>query len=159
MRMDNLDNAVIKILKHMDVKASHDSFDNRLDIQKTIYLAQEMGLKLGLSYNWYIRGPYSPDLSNLIYDVNVREEDSTINLTEYAKDRLNMLKEFVSNSVPESMKGNVLSWKELLASIHYLKFKNGYGASKINEIISTQKPWYSEEEVKKAIKCVDEKFV
>ena len=40
-----------------------DTFDGRLTFQKTIQLLQSFGINLGYRYNWYLRGPYSPDLA------------------------------------------------------------------------------------------------
>jgi len=37
-----------------------DTFDDRLVLQKAIYLAQAAGLSLGYHYRWYLRGPYCP---------------------------------------------------------------------------------------------------
>ena len=40
-----------------------DTFDGRLRFQKTVQLLQSFGLDLGYRYNWYLRGPYCPDLT------------------------------------------------------------------------------------------------
>ena len=40
-----------------------DDFDGRLRFQKTIQLLQSFGIDLGYYYNWYLRGPYCPDLA------------------------------------------------------------------------------------------------
>jgi len=52
---------------------------NRLKIQKYVYLAQTcLGNNFGYEYNMYNSGPYSPDLSNYIYekiDVNTMSVD------------------------------------------------------------------------------------
>ena len=44
-----------------------ESFDDRLICQKKIYLLQSLGTNLGYTYNWYVRGPYSPALTTYIY--------------------------------------------------------------------------------------------
>jgi len=46
------------------------SFDNRLKYQKLIYLVQNSGLSLGYGYNWYVRGPYSPSLTQDLFEIN-----------------------------------------------------------------------------------------
>ena len=38
-------------------------FDGRLRFQKTVQLVQSFGINLGYNYNWYLRGPYCPDLT------------------------------------------------------------------------------------------------
>ncbi len=35
------------------------TFDDRLRYQKTVYLLQSFGIRLGYGYSWYLRGPYS----------------------------------------------------------------------------------------------------
>lgn len=42
-----------------------DSTEQRLMLQKTVYLLQAYGLKLGYGFSWYRYGPYSQDL---VYD-------------------------------------------------------------------------------------------
>ena len=39
-----------------------DSFEDRLIMQKAVYLAQAGGVNLGYYYHWYLYGPYSPSL-------------------------------------------------------------------------------------------------
>ena len=40
-----------------------DDFDGRLRFQKTVQLLQSFGIYLDYDYNWYLRGPYCPDLA------------------------------------------------------------------------------------------------
>src|SRR4051812_11372113 len=40
------------------------SFDDRLALQKGVYLAQQMGVNLGYQFSWYLRGPYSRNLTS-----------------------------------------------------------------------------------------------
>ena len=44
---------------------SRDSMENRLRLQKTVYLLQTFGLYLGYGFSWYRYGPYSQEL---VYD-------------------------------------------------------------------------------------------
>ena len=48
---------------------SLDNIDERILLQKKIFLAQDIGLPLGYGYNWYIHGPYSTDLTAVAYQV------------------------------------------------------------------------------------------
>ncbi len=45
-------------------------FANRLFYQKLIYLIQKKTNELDYYFNWYIRGPYSPDLAKDLYNIN-----------------------------------------------------------------------------------------
>ena len=40
-----------------------ETFEDRLIMQKAIYLAQAAGVNLGYFYHWYLHGPYSPSLT------------------------------------------------------------------------------------------------
>ena len=44
-------------------------FNSRLILQKTIYLMQEFGLNIGYPFSWYLRGPYSPNLTRDAYEL------------------------------------------------------------------------------------------
>lgn len=39
------------------------TFDGRLRFQKTVHLLQSFNIELGYYYNWYLRGPYCPELA------------------------------------------------------------------------------------------------
>lgn len=51
------------VLDELGMAPSLSTFDDRLILQKTVYLIQQLGVSLGYSYSWYIRGPYSRDLT------------------------------------------------------------------------------------------------
>ncbi len=116
--MTNIDVANGMVFQALGVKK--DSFDNRIISQKKIFLLQEMGIEIGYSYNWYIRGPYSPDLTTYIYDNldMLKDHDfSAYKLSDTAKaaiDAINGLEE----AKPQTL--SVVSWYELLASVLYI---------------------------------------
>ncbi len=50
-------------------------FNNRLKLQKYVFLLRRYGIDLGYSYSYYIRGPYSPELADDYYNLpKVSEE-------------------------------------------------------------------------------------
>ena len=51
------------VLNDLGMDPSMDSFDERLILQKTIYLLQQMGIHLGYRFSWYLRGLYSRELT------------------------------------------------------------------------------------------------
>ena len=60
-----------KIIQMLDFSSlDPTTFANRLIYQKTIYLLQFSGISLGYRFNWYIRGPYSPELTETIYKID-----------------------------------------------------------------------------------------
>ena len=50
--------------------ASLDGFDERMRLQKLVYLAQALGAFGGFTFSWYNRGPYSPSLARMLYDAD-----------------------------------------------------------------------------------------
>jgi len=58
-------------IKHLEgcgiFKFKVNIFNNRLKLQKYVFLARRYGFDLGYSYNLYIHGPYSPDLAKDYY--------------------------------------------------------------------------------------------
>ena len=60
------ENKTLRILRHMG-PISIDHFDDRLRLQKLAFLIQEMGDGGPFAYHWYIRGPYSPSLTHMLY--------------------------------------------------------------------------------------------
>lgn len=53
--------------KSTSYKFTIKSFEDRLRLQKIVYIAKYFDIDLGYSYNQYIRGPYSPDLARDYY--------------------------------------------------------------------------------------------
>ena len=66
------------IVKRVNYKFSMETFQDRLKLQKHIYLLKAFGLDLGYNYNWYLFGPYSPTLTKdgfeLVKDTSSSEE-------------------------------------------------------------------------------------
>ncbi len=62
--MDGRQIADILVLNALGIKPSMAQFRDRLVVQKTIYLAQEIGIDLGYHFGWYLRGPYCSVLSD-----------------------------------------------------------------------------------------------
>jgi len=101
-----------------------DDFSGRLTLQKKVYLLQLTGLDLRYRYNWYLRGPYCPSLTENAFLLKDEIESGENDYNEYvlskpAKDNIEKAKAIWG---PEG-EGNAESglWLELLASLHYLK--------------------------------------
>jgi uncharacterized protein YwgA len=48
---------------------SINKFQDRLRVQKSVYLLQAFGIYLGYNFNWYLYGPYSPALARDAFEV------------------------------------------------------------------------------------------
>lgn len=93
------------------------SFDDRMEMQKMVFLLQEAGVSIG-DYNfvWYKHGPYCQDLQNDILDIG-HVKDVKVNYSSDAKEVIDRLKCVIE-------KKNVYkkpAWVECLASLEYLK--------------------------------------
>jgi len=63
------------------------NFNSRLILQKTVYLMQEFGLNIGYSFSWYLRGPYSPNLTRDTYGLAENySEFSPVKFAELSKE-------------------------------------------------------------------------
>ena len=107
------------ILKHFpDMEFSMDMFDDRLRLQKFIYLLQTFDIYLGYDFSWYIRGPYCSTLStcgfalkhiyNKIPGKKIRFSDPAV------QERFKKFQKFIKGheTNPEFL--------EIAASLHYL---------------------------------------
>jgi len=82
---------------------------------------QNSGLSLGYGYNWYVRGPYSPSLTQDLFEINrnnqIFESGKRLalqNEQEIAK-RIETIKTLLGKNIENSV------FLEVLASLIYLK--------------------------------------
>lgn len=116
-----------------------ENFKQRLFAQKAIYLAQLYGFDFSYRFSWYKMGPYSPDLTKDLYDIDTeyrnRKADldsNKLNIKNIYQGRLNDLSELMNdhrNRIPPE------KWLELLSSIHYLKHISKPNANLTRETI------------------------
>lgn len=69
--MNNL-NGLLKcaqIWDELGFKPNTKSFENRIVMQKTIFLLEQMGVKTGYEFKLTIRGPYSRELMEDIFEL------------------------------------------------------------------------------------------
>ncbi len=100
---------------NLDIK----DFNDRLKLQKYIYLLQEFRVDLGFRFRYYIRGPYSPDLADAGYRLDYMKKEGLLD-SEPVKvmvdngDRVEEFKRFICGyrDNPKML--------ELLATIHFL---------------------------------------
>ncbi len=93
-----------------------DDFDQRLVLQKTIYLLQAFGLYLGYPFNWYIRGPYSPKLTRDAYSLlEVYDQIPAVRFADNGSE--NRFLQFLGMLNAAGQDNFIL---ELLASVHFI---------------------------------------
>jgi hypothetical protein len=54
-------------LRELGEDSSIEGIENRLRLQKAVYLGQLFGVDLGYRYSWYVKGPYSSPLTQDYY--------------------------------------------------------------------------------------------
>ena len=114
---------------------SYDSFDQRLEMQKAVYLLQEMGASIGdYAFFWYKHGPYSQDLQDAMHDVCYSTAGNTTSEIAFSKDTDLIIKS-VGDMLNQSVVYSRKDWAECLASLHYLKTRI-YPAFSKNELIT-----------------------
>lgn len=142
-------------LEALDISLSVDTFDDRLVIQKAIYLAQAAGIQLGYYHRWYIRGPYAPALAEdafaAIAETRRGDDDSAgWNLDPMSVERARNL-----TTLFEPPEGQSLTFQlEILASVHYLVSHNlelSNNATTLTQRLRQADKTYSEDEVAKAL--------
>ena len=100
------------------------TFSQRLNVQKRIYLVQLLGNDLGYRFSWYLRGPYCSDLTaeafTLRDEIAAGDRDfEGYSLSAEATNQIEKAKRLWA--LPEGVALSSDQWLELLASIHYLK--------------------------------------
>jgi len=128
---------------------SLDTLSDRLLVQKKIYLAQALGIDFGYRYNWYLKGPYSPELTSAAFDVIPYGVDY-VKEYEFGSEVLRVFEKVNNMADSEDRKKRKMSitdWYELLASIHYLQ-NNIIGPDKVAvcEKLIHEKPKYTYED-------------
>jgi hypothetical protein len=124
------DDSKFKLLaafKHIKKRIDLSNFDARLVFQKQVYLLQELGLKLGNSYGWYRRGPYSSGAASDGFQLEPIQ-DNVETLPELTPDELKAaetLQELVSESAKRFKSTDEAYCMELLGSLHFV-LKHGY---------------------------------
>ena len=93
------------------------SFENRMEMQKAIYILQEAGIRVGdYDFLWYKHGPYCQSLQDDILCLS-GTPDFIIKYSEDAKEVIRR----VSNVFNKKVTYSRSVWVECLASIQYLR--------------------------------------
>jgi len=132
-----------------------DTFEDRLILQKAVYLAQAAGVHLGYYYHWYLHGPYSPSLTRdefaIATDISVGlNESEGWKLDDSSSQRLKGIRKLFAE--PERAK--LAKRLELLASVHFLIDRKQVSEVDTGRITATLKRFnkdFRKEEVKEAL--------
>jgi len=152
--MDKSQIALKLAVEGLGLPLSVDTFENRLILQKGIYLAQVAGVQLGYHYQWYLYGPYSPSLTRDEYAVAEEllldlDDSKGWTLDDRSKETLSNLRELI-NLEDQSELAKEL---ELLASVHFLIARKQVARDDDEQIVSTLKRFrkpFNKRDVKRA---------
>jgi uncharacterized protein YwgA len=113
--------------------------DNRLRLQKAIYLVQAAGADLGYRYSWYIKGPYSTGLTQDYFALAESGEDNDNRvLSQSFVDRV--LDAAKVLAVPKKINAEKHEWYELLASLHFMSKEEKISEANLGKELKKRKP-------------------
>jgi len=119
--MDRRQMALKLVVEGLGLEFKITFFQDRLILQKAVYLSQAAGLGLGYHFQWYLRGPYSPALTRDAYSVGVQlaaddDESEGWVLDDHSVNRLGDIRSLFQNGGRPRLADKL----ELLASVHFL---------------------------------------
>jgi len=126
------------------------TLNDRIRVQKAIYLAQAAGADLGYDYNWYLHGPYSPELANDYYKLSEAIFMNKIPATadpEAPADGPKLKDSYTATlkslapivALPDNFDRPQEDWLELVSSLHFLQKKKSMSLAAARQIIEKQK--------------------
>lgn len=141
-----------KIINELGLPNTLDAFENRLLIQKAIYLLQSIGMELNYDFSWYLYGPYSPELASEVYAI-YPILNSLINEYKFTENDQKFIRKMkqVKNGLNQESKKlglNIVDAFELAASIVFIVRHNAN--DDMNFVISnltSLKPKFKEKEI------------
>lgn len=121
---------LVELFNGIGKQLSMDEFEDRLEVQKIPYLAQQYGLDLGYTFSWYLKGPYSKQVTQdgfLIHNTLQRGEQ--IKPGHFLDKQI--LQEFREIIEPHM---NDPTWLEIAGSLLYLR-NEMYSGRPLDQII------------------------
>jgi uncharacterized protein YwgA len=142
-RMNARQIAVKLLLDHLNIPSDITTFDDRKRVQKAIYLSQRAGVGLGYRFGWYLKGPYSADLTGdyfaLARDLATgRRDHEDQELTETVQEQLQTIQPILER--PKWFHRPLEDWLELVASLDYLLQVRRLDIRKAQKVFENEKP-------------------
>jgi len=125
-----IERSAIRVLTELS-EYSLEEFNDRLRLQKLVFLARKMGHDFGYTFNWYARGPYSPSLTRMLFKANEQRQFSrdAAPLRTSESEVVHTLRDFLQEDVESP---RVL---ELLASVWYYIRRKTYSQEERDELV------------------------
>lgn len=120
------------------------SFQTRILLQKTIFILQEIGLNLGYDYNWYLRGPYSPQLTADAFEIQndvalFQEEAGKYKLTDTATSVIARVHAIIGEKINDD------TFMELVASLVFLSKYYRRNDEDLIVLLKNKKPKFNDD--------------
>jgi uncharacterized protein YwgA len=139
-------------LAELGITPKMQTFAERKRVQKTIYLLDKVfEMNFRYSYSWYLHGPYSPQVTQILFNVVEGHQNvdvNSANLSREDHEKVNLMKSFLKEDLYSNDK------LELLVSVHYMLECISYKNSKEQEIIefiNEKKPYFTNRQIVEAI--------
>ena len=95
----------------------YDKLDNRIKLQKAVYLLENMGVDVGdYSFSWNKYGPYSLGLDSDAQNCSTKDERE-VSFSPAAEHGFKKLRQYIN----EQIEYECAQWMECIASLHFLK--------------------------------------
>lgn len=141
-------------LAELGIGCIAETFDERLVIQKSIFLAQEAGVGLGYHFYWYLRGPYSRDVSADLDNLRHLNTEGWV-LDPQMRQKLHKLKRWF-DGIPKEGRPR---WYEIIASIRFVlatKQAASVQPADLKAALDAAGKDFSTTEIQRAIALLDE---
>lgn len=142
----------------LGLKIKVQTFNDRLILQKMVYLLQASNIDFGFRFGWYLRGPYCPALANdafsIVADLESAEcEAGHWELSDSSKRELDRLGERVQ-AFRRGERKEQARRLERLASVHFLIDNHGFTIDQVGKIqteLKRNEKTYSTIDIQEAI--------
>ena len=124
-------------------------FEDRLRVQKFVYLLESFDVYLGYEYSWYLRGPYCSTLAASGFALDgfysrIPENPRMYFLKPSAHERFEEFKKFIGGRETDA------NFLELAASLHFLEKGGGLSRAQIfGRVLNKRRPRFTESECSK----------
>ena len=144
---------LVACLRFLGLEPIMTTFDRRKTAQKLVYLMATFGVTFPFDFTWYLHGPYSPLLTQVLYDVTRAGKflESNYSMSKQDADRLESLRSFLGGDLSAS------DALELIVSIHFilsLSRPEDIPDTEALRILRERKPFFSEKEVDRCYRKV-----
>ena len=139
-------------LKTLGINPKMTTFAERKKVQKLVYLMDKVfGMGFSFPYSWYLHGPYSPEVTEIVFDVIEGRQAVDVNqevLSDRDTARIDRLKSFLGKDIDSTDE------LELLVSLHFLIERSRNPKMTIKDVVDflkSKKPYFTDEEIAEAL--------